>query len=226
MTDTENMKFCLKNQKNMGIIKIISHNNKSESRNFRGNGNQQPKTEILNLEFDNSLLKLPRASEKLNLGSRKKRRNPKIQKYIEPYVNKTFKTNKKTLKALNDLSVSIHSEMDTEFCVDENGNGFNFSFTTDNNPYSVSPIDKKLPCEKTFNVHTHPIIKGNPLTGKSGLSMNDQVYYLSRLYDSNDNLACGCVIGEDDRKINCFCNTQKIMKDKKIDEIKNFEKKN
>ncbi len=225
MVDTENLKSCLKNKKNTSFIKKISHNNKCESGNFRGNGSTQPKTEILNLEFDNPLLKLPRGSENLNLGSRNKRRIPKIQNYIEPYVNKTFKTNKKTLKALNDLSVSIHSEMDTEFCVDENGNGSNFSFTTDNNPKSVSPVDKKLQCNKTFNVHTHPTIKGNPLTGKSELSMNDKVYYLTRLYDSNDNLACGCAIGEDDRKINCLCNIKKLMKDEKIDEIKNFEKK-
>lgn len=225
MADTENMKFCLKNQKNTGNIKIISHNNKSKSRIFRGNGNKQSKKEILNIEFDNPLLKLPRAAENINLSSRNKKNKNKIQYFLEPYVNKVFKMNKKILNAFLDLSVGIHSEMDTEFCVDENGNGSNFTFTTDNDPYSVSPLDKKLQCKKAFNVHTHPTVKGNPLTGKSAHSMNDQVYYLTRLYDSNDNLACGCVIGADDKTINCLCNIKKLMKNKKIDEIKNFEKK-
>lgn len=212
MTDTENLKFCLKNQKNSSLIKIISHKNKSESRYFRRNGNKKSKREILNIEFDSPLLKLPRVSENINLSSRNNKRKPKIQNYMEPYVNKTFKTNKKILNAFIDLSVGIHAEMDTEFCVDENGNGSNYTFTTDNDPYSVSPLNKKLPCNKTFNVHTHPTIRGNPLTGKSVHSMNDQVYYLTRLYDSNDNLACGCVIGQDDKKINCICNIKNLMK--------------
>lgn len=108
MTDTENMKFCLKNQKNTSLIK----------RKFQGNGNKQSKKEILNIEFDNPLSKLPRASENINLSSRNKRRKPKIQHYMEPYVNKAFKMNKKILNAFIDLSVGIHSEMDTEFCVD------------------------------------------------------------------------------------------------------------
>lgn len=63
------------------------------------------------------------------------------------------------------------------------------------------------------------------MTGKSSYSMNDKVYYLTRLYDSNDNLACGCAIGADDKRINCLCNIKKLIENKTIDEIKNFEKK-
>ncbi|KKL22959.1 hypothetical protein LCGC14_2430190 [marine sediment metagenome] len=153
--------------------------------------------------------------------------NEKLRNYfeVENMVNEAMKKNKKTLKAFRELSGAIKAEIDVEFCVDQNGNGKEFAFTTDNDLYFVKPIVTNSNCPKTFNIHTHPKVKGDLLTGKSIHSINDKNYYNSRLLDSKDNLTCGCVMGEADKKISCLCNSKKLTNETTPDKIEVFEKK-
>ena len=133
-----------------------------------------------------------------------------VENSHKAYNKKFLKTVRKNLKFVNaflDLSSSINSELDTEFCTDERGNWKIFSFSTNNNPYFVDPIINTK-CKKSWNIHVHPNVKGDRQTGKGELSLEDMIYYIPRLMEPHDNLKCGCVIGEKDKNLSCLCNTE------------------
>jgi len=132
-------------------------------------------------------------------------------------IEKSLKKNRDVTKAFLNLSKAIRAEIDMEFCKTENGEWNLYKFSTDNDPYSVIPISNDN-CRKAINVHTHPKVNKEPDTGKSIFSMNDLRYYDSRLLDPNDNLECGCVIGEESKIVKCRCNLDKTDNDM-IEEI-------
>ena len=158
-------------------------------------------------------------NKKLSASKKNKNKNPTNSKIL----GKTIKDNKEVIEAFIDLSKVINAEIDMEICIGDDRSWDLYGFSTDNNPYQVTPV-KKLNCQtRSWNIHTHPTVRNDKLTGLGNMSSGDIAYYTPRLMDQNDNLECGCAVGERDAKIDCLCNFEKF--NKKLDKIEDYKAK-